>query len=54
MLAAACFPAPIARITVAAPVTASPPANTLSLVVSKVSSLTTKQPGRLLYPAKHS
>ena len=44
MLAAACFPAPIARITVAAPVTASPPANTLSLVVSKVSSLTTKQP----------
>lgn len=26
MLAAACFPAPIARITVAAPVTASPPA----------------------------
>ena len=44
MLAAACLPAPIARITVAAPVTASPPAYTFSLVVSRVSSLTTRHP----------
>lgn len=34
------FPAPMARITVAAPVTVSPPAYTPSLLVSIVSSLT--------------
>mgnify|MGYP001722700029 CR=1 FL=1 len=47
MDAAAFLPAPIARITVAAPVTASPPAYTPSLVVCMVSSLTIRQP-RLL------
>ena len=36
--AAAFLPAPIANITVAAPVTASPPANTPSLEVNPVSS----------------
>ena len=41
---AAFFPAPIASITVAAPVTASPPANTPSRVVETVSSPTTRQP----------
>ena len=41
---AACFPAPMARITVAAPVTASPPAYTPSLVVCKVLSSTMMQP----------
>ena len=38
---AAAFPAPIARITVAAPVTASPPAYTPSLEVAPVSSVAT-------------
>ena len=38
---AASFPAPIARITVAAPVTASPPANTPALEVAPVSSAAT-------------
>ena len=38
---AAAFPAPIARITVAAPVTASPPAYTPSLDVAPVSSVAT-------------
>lgn len=41
MAVAACFPAPIAKITVAAPVTASPPAYTPSLVVNPVSSSAT-------------
>lgn len=41
---AACLPAPIARITVAAPVTASPPAYTPSLDVAPVSSLAMIQP----------
>src|SRR5699024_6843678 len=40
MPAAASFPAPIAKITVAAPVTASPPANTPSLEVCPFSSAT--------------
>ena len=37
---AACLPAPMANITVAAPVTASPPANTPSLEVCPFSSVT--------------
>ena len=40
MAFAAVLPAPIARITVAAPVTASPPAKTPSLEVAPVASLT--------------
>ena len=46
--AAARLPAPIARITVAAPVTASPPANTPSLEVMPCSSSATMQPLRLV------
>ena len=46
MEAAASLPAPIAEITVAAPVTASPPAYTASRLVSPSSS-TTKPPLRL-------
>ena len=48
MAAAAFLPAPIALMTVAAPVTASPPANTPSFMVVTVSSLTTMPP-RSLY-----
>ena len=46
--AAARVPAPIARLTVAAPVTASPPANTPSLEVMPCSSSATMQPLRLV------
>ena len=46
--AAARLPAPMARITVAAPVTASPPANTPSLEVMPCSSSATMQPLRLV------
>ena len=46
--AAALLPAPMARITVAAPVTASPPANTPSLEVMPCSSSATMQPLRLV------
>jgi len=42
--AAACLPAPIAKMTVAAPVTASPPAHTPSFDVASVSSSTTIPP----------
>ena len=45
---AAVFPAPIARMTVAAPVTASPPAQTPSSEVLPVSSTTTMPPRRLI------
>ncbi len=44
MARAACLPAPMAKMTVAAPVTASPPAYTPSRDVNPVSSSTTKQP----------
>ena len=46
--AAARLPAPIARMTVAAPVTASPPAKTPSLEVMPCSSSATMQPLRLV------
>ncbi|MNY53055.1 hypothetical protein D3C86_1887810 [compost metagenome] len=46
MAAAAFLPAPMARITVAAPVTTSPPAYTRGLLVSMVASSTIMPPQR--------